>query len=114
MSGGDASSEAEGPGEQSPESQTDRHRGCPAPRSAGRPAGRTWLESPVQVSAMSHSFTASRQDTPRGSYWEKDAFPGLRQEPWTRGLPAAADSEPPRPAHRPAPRVSAGAPPRSL
>lgn len=30
--------------------------------------GRTWLESPVQVSAMSHSFTASRQDTPRGSY----------------------------------------------
>lgn len=29
----------------------------------------TWLESPVHVSGMSHSFTASRQDTPRGSYW---------------------------------------------
>lgn len=32
------------------------------------PAQLTWLESPVQVSGMSHSFTASRQDTPRGSY----------------------------------------------
>ena len=34
----------------------------------GSREGQTWLESPMHVSAMSHSFTASLQDTPRGSY----------------------------------------------
>lgn len=29
----------------------------------------TWLESPVQVSGISQSFTASRHTTPLRSYW---------------------------------------------
>lgn len=50
------------------------------------PARLTWLESPVQVSGMSHSFTASRQDTPRGSYCTGGMKPPRQdptaQEPW--------------------------------
>lgn len=50
------------------------------------PARLTWLESPVQLSGMSHSFTASRQDTPRGSYCTRGTKPPCQeptaQEPW--------------------------------
>lgn len=43
------------------------------------PARLTWLESPVQLSGMSHSFTASRQDTPRGSYCTRGTKPPCQQ-----------------------------------
>lgn len=58
------------------------------------PGPLTWLESPVQVSGMSHSFTASRQDTPRGSYCpgHKPNSAGTGQDP-TGSTP---DPAPPR------------------
>lgn len=38
----------------------------------------TWLESPVQVSGMSHSFTASRHVIPRSSYCQRHRQCGMQ------------------------------------
>lgn len=112
---GHASWGAEGCREPRPRRAEPRRIGVASPGDPqGGWAGPTWLESPVQVSAMSHSFTASRQDTPRGSYWERDAYFGGGQN---RGLRARLPQAPPRPAPgppspvSPAPGPAHGSPP---
>lgn len=83
---------------------------------------------------MSHSFTASRQDTPRGSYWEGVVFRGSGQNrglrprlpggpaplkacalgPYSPRPPASPSpvSPAPRPAHGSAPPTASGSVPR--
>lgn len=48
-------------------------------------ASSTWLESPMQVSGMSQSLTASRHVTPLSSYWPKKPQKEKREENKTEG-----------------------------
>lgn len=48
-------------------------------------ASSTWLESPMQVSGMSQSLTASRHVTPLSSYWPKKTQKEKREENKTEG-----------------------------